>query len=221
MRGGGLLLGGGEENMRFEAAAMAHRTGRTIFAIDYPVPPDHPFPAALDQCLSAYRALLEEREPASLVISGASAGGNLACALLLRAKIADHPLPSGLILMSPEVDLTESGDSFHTLMGLDTRLTFRLTDFNRLYAGDADLFDPFVSPLFGDVSAFPTTFLQSGTRDLFLSNTVRMHRKLRAAGVRAELHIWDGMPHIGFGGMTMEDQEIYVEMKKFLSRCAA
>ena len=74
-----------------------------------------------------------------------------------------------------------------------------------------------LSPLFGDVAGFPPTLLQAGTRDLFLSNAVRMHRKLRAAGVRAELHVWDGMPHAGFGGLTPEDREVSQELQAFIA----
>ncbi|MGH7823320.1 MAG: alpha/beta hydrolase fold domain-containing protein, partial [Candidatus Binatia bacterium] len=86
-----------------------------------------------------------------------------------------------------------------------------------LYANGHDLSHPYLSPLFGDVSGFPPTFLQSGTRDLFLSNTARMHRKLRSAGVDAELHVFEAMPHGGFGGAP-EDVEIIVEVQRFLER---
>ena len=72
--------------------------------------------------------------------------------------------------------------------------------------------------MFGDVTGFPPTFLQSGTRDHFLSNTVRMHRTLLAAGVVAELHIWEAMPHGGFGGMTPEDMEVQAQVQQFLER---
>ena len=86
-------------------------------------------------------------------------------------------------------------------------LADRLTESIALYAGDHDLTDPYLSPLFGDFTGFPPTFLQAGTRDLFLSNTVRLHRKLRAAGVEAELHVCEAMPHGGFFGAP-EDAEI-------------
>ncbi len=214
IHGGALVFGGGEANVRFEAQAISLRTGRVTYALDYRVPPDHPFPAALDDCVAVYRALLAERPAREIVVMGTSAGGNLAAALLLKAHALGLPAPAGALLMTPELDLTESGDSFATLLGLD--YLSLLMPVNRLYAGAAALDDPLVSPLFGDVAHFPPTFLQAGTRDLFLSNTVRMHRKLRAAGVRAELHIWDGMPHAGFGGLTPEDREVSKEMQAFI-----
>jgi acetyl esterase/lipase len=137
--------------------------------------------------------------------------------MLLRARDEGLPMPAGALLMTPELDLTESGDSFHTLMGLDTVLRSRLTTMNQLYAGGADLAHPYLSPLFGDVAGFPPTLLQAGTRDIFLSNAVLMHRKLRRAGVQAELHVWEGMPHAGFGGVTPEDREVSAEMQAFIA----
>lgn len=217
IHGGALLFLGGEENVRFNAAAISLRTGRKTYAVDYRVPPDHPYPAALDDCMAVYRALLERYGPDRIVVEGVSAGGNLAAAMLLRARDEGLPMPAGALLLTPELDLTESGDTFNTLLGLDVILPERLEPMNRLYAGGADLAHPYLSPLFGDVSAFPPTLLQAGTRDLFLSNAVRMHRKLRAAGVRAELHLWEGMPHSGFGGATDEDREVSRELQAFIA----
>jgi len=217
IHGGALLFGGGEANVRFGTAAIALRTGRIAYGVDYRVPPDGPYPAALDDCVAAYRALLETVPAARIVVSGTSAGGNLAAALLLRARDEGLPMPAGALLLTPELDLTESGDTFDTLMGLDVVLTARLMEMNLLYAGGADLADPYLSPLFGDVSGFPPTLLQAGTRDIFLSNAVRMHRKLRTAGVRAELHVWEGMPHAGFGGLTPEDREVSAELRAFIA----
>lgn len=215
IHGGALIFSGGEANVRFEAQAISLRTGRVTYALDYRVPPDHPFPAALDDCVAVYRALLKEKKPSEIVVAGTSAGGNLAAALLLKAYDEGLPMPAGALLLTPELDLTESGDTFDTLMGLD--ILQRLTAVNQLYAGDTPLDHPYVSPLFGDVSHFPPTLLQAGTRDLFLSNTVRMHRKLRAADIRADLHVWDGMPHAGFGGLAPEDRELNVEIQKFIA----
>jgi acetyl esterase/lipase len=221
IHGGALLFGGGEANVSFEAKAIALRTGRVAYALDYRVPPDGPYPAALEDCIAVYRALLEETPAEKIVVSGTSAGGNLAAALLLRARDEGLPMPAGALLMTPELDLTESGDSFETLMGLDVVLQSRLTEMNLAYAAGADLAHPYLSPLMGDVSGFPPTLLQAGTRDIFLSNAVIMHRKLRRAGVRAELHVWEGMPHGGFGGITPEDREMSAEMQAFIASLAS
>jgi acetyl esterase/lipase len=90
---------------------------------------------------------------------------------------------------------------------------------NRLYAGGADLSHRYLSPLFGSHEGFPPTFLQSGTRDLFLSNAVRMHRSLRRSNIAAELHVFEAMPHGGFGGATPEDAELNDEVVRFVAGC--
>ncbi len=215
VHGGALVMGGGEL-AGLMGAARALATGMITWAPDYRMPPLHPFPAALDDVMTVYREALEVRDPSDIVVAGQSAGGNLAAALLLRAKDEGLPMPNSLVLLSPEVDLTESGDSFRTLAAASNTLG-SLLDFNRLYAGGADLADPYLSPLFGDVSDFPPTFIQAGTRDLFLSNAVRLHRKLREADVEAELHVWEAMPHGGFPGAP-EDLEIDVELRHFLDK---
>jgi acetyl esterase/lipase len=215
IHGGALIMGGGDI-CKLMASAGALGRDLVTWAVDYRIPPLHPYPAALDDCLAIYRRALEERSPDNVFVAGASAGGNLAAALLLRARDEGLAMPAALVLLSPEVDLTESGDSFHTNLGIDHVLA-PLMRVNLLYAAGHDLADPYLSPLFGDLTSFPPTFIQTGTRDLFLSNSVRMHRRLRAAGVDAELHVFEAMPHGGFGGAP-EDLEIGVEVQRFLGK---
>ena len=134
---------------------------------------------------------------------------------MLRARDEGLPLPAGLILGTPEIDLTESGDSFQTNNGVDPGLG-SLMPVNLLYANGHDLRHPYLSPLFGDFSkGFPPTLLTTGTRDLCLSNTVRMHRALRAAGVAAALHVTEAGPHTGFPGAP-EGLEIDREVRLFI-----
>jgi monoterpene epsilon-lactone hydrolase len=215
IHGGGFTIGAGAA-CRATAKFSAAQVQRTIWAPDYRMPPDHPYPAALDDCIAVYRRLLDVRPPERIVIGGGSAGGNLAAALVLRARDEGLPLPAALVLLTPEADLTESGDSFATLLGIDPVLRASLADSIALYADDHDLTHPYLSPLFGDFSPpFPPTLLQAGTRDLFLSNTVRMHRKLRAAGVDAQLHVFEAMPHGGFFGAP-EDDDLWGEVRHFV-----
>lgn len=213
MHGGALLLCGGEL-CRMMGVGSAVRLRRRVWSVDYRMPPDHPYPAALDDCIAGYRALLEVRSPGEIVVSGGSAGGNLAAALLLRARDEGLPMPAGLILGTPEIDLTESGDSFHTNLGVDPSLR-SLMPVNLLYADGHDLSHPYLSPLFGDLKGFPPAILTTGTRDLYLSNTVRMHRALRAAGVAAELHVTEAGPHTGFPGGP-EGEAIDLELRRFI-----
>lgn len=215
LHGGALVFGGGEA-CRAGARMQADQHGVKCYGVDYRTPPEHPYPAALDDAVSAYRYVLERHRPDDIVIGGRSAGGNLAAATLLRARDEGMPFPAGLVLLSPQVDLTESGDSFETNRLVDLMLPGPLMASNLLYAAGVELSQPYASPLFGDLEGFPPTFLQSGTRDLFLSNTVRMHRALRRSGVRAELHVFEAMPHGGFGGATPEDLELQDEINRFV-----
>ncbi len=215
MHGGGLIMCGGEL-CRMMGIGLAARVQRRIWTVDYRMPPEHPYPAALDDCVAAYRALLAERTPEEIVIHGGSAGGNLAAALILRARDEGLPLPAGAVLNTPEIDLTESGDSFQTNLGIDPGLR-PLMPVNLLYANGQDLRHPYLSPLFGDFTkGFPPTLLTTGTRDLYLSNTVRMHRALRAADVPAELHVTEAGPHTGFPG-TPEGEQIDREVRRFIA----
>jgi acetyl esterase/lipase len=218
LHGGALVFGGGEA-CRVGAQMQADLHGVRCYGVDYRTPPEHPYPAALDDTLAAYAHVLERHKPSDVVIGGRSAGGNLAVAMLLRAREAGLPMPAGLVLLSPEVDLTESGDSFAVNRLVDLMLPLPLRAANLLYANSADLSDPYLSPLFGDLTDLPPTLLQSGTRDLFLSNTVRMHRALRRAGVSAELHVFEAMPHGGFLGGTPEDLELSGELIRFVRTC--
>ena len=215
---GGSLLWGGGESCRAMGIITAGMVRARVWAVDYRLPPDHPYPAPLDDCVAAYRGLLTERAADDIIIGGASAGGNMAPATVLRARDEGLPLPAALVLLTPEADLTESGDTFSTLLGVDTALTSSLMPANLLYAGGHDLAHPYLSPLFGDFTqGFPPTFLVSGTRDLFLSNTVRLHRALRSAGVPADLHVYDAATHVGFAfGPEAEDRTR--ELRDFTSR---
>ena len=219
MHGGAFVTGGGLA-AKAQGARAAEVLGVRCVSVDYRMPPDHPFPAAPRDCVSVYAALLDSGvAPERMVIAGVSAGGNLAAACLLLCRERGLPMPAGLVLMTPEVDLTESGDSFRTNELLDVVLKRSVMPANLLYAGGADLADPLLSPLKADLSGFPPTFVQSGTRDLFLSNSVLMHRKLRAAGVAAELHVWEAMPHGGFPpGDAPENAEVQAEIAHFVAR---
>ncbi len=217
IHGGAFILGAGLAGayMGFPLAGAAQMRS---YAVDYRMPPDHPFPAGLDDTIDAYRIVLEKFNPEKIVVVGNSAGGGLAASFVLKARDIGLPLPGLCVLDSPEADLTESGDTFETNIFVDVALTERLTDSIMLYANGHDLRDPYLSPLFGDFSkGFSPTMLISGTRDLFLSNTVMMHRALLRAGIEAELHVWEAMPHGGFWGAP-EDREVLCEQVRFIQR---
>ena len=217
--GGGLVILGGEPTHLF-ARMEAFENRCKVYGVDYRNPPDHPYPAAIDDCVAVYREMLKTYNPAQIAISGASGGGNLAAAVPLKIRDLGLPLPAAVGLFTPEVDLTESGDTFHTNRDIDVVLRGGLPEMNRLYANGADLAHPYLSPIFADFTkGFPPTFIQTGTRDVFLSNSARIHRALRKAGIETELHVWEAMPHGGFGGAP-EDREMRIEFGHFLAKHA-
>jgi acetyl esterase/lipase len=221
IHGGAFVVGGGEM-CQLLAKLRSMNYGIEIYSVDYRLLPDHPYPAALDDCLAAYRVVLGNRKPQDLFVAGSSAGGNLAAAMLLRARDEGLPMPAGLALMTPGLDLTGASDSFHTNRFLDVNLYGGGEEALGRYVSGSDPADPYLSPLYGDFSrGWPPTILTSGTRDLLLSDTVRMHRALRQAGITAELQVQEAGPHGGFMGQAPEDHAILEECRLFLYRTLA
>lgn len=215
--GGGLVLGAGECTSIFAKLEAVSRNCR-VFAVDFRNPPDNPYPAALDDCIAVYSDLLSRFTHRKLVMTGSSGGGNLAVAAPLKMRETGIPLPAAIGLFTPEIDLTESGDTFQTNKEIDVVLPRGLPEFNALYANGHNLNTPYISPLFGDfATGFPPTFIQTGTRDLFLSNSVRLHLKLLQAGVDAQLVVGEAMPHGAFGGAP-EDADLRVQFINFLAK---
>jgi acetyl esterase/lipase len=217
IHGGGFVAGGGEM-CRLLARIRAKEYGVEVFAVDYRLAPLHQYPAALDDCMAAYREVLARIESSALAVAGASAGGNLAAALMLRAHDEGLPMPAALLLQTPAVDIADVGDTRHTNRYLDLNLYGGNGEGPNGYAGSADPTDPYLSPIYGAFpKEWPRTMLTSGTRDLLLSDTVRMHRALRRAGIEAELHVSEASPHGGFmGANAPEDAEIMAECRRFL-----
>jgi acetyl esterase/lipase len=213
--GGGFIQDGGSIACS-RAVETAKNLGVQVWSVDYRMPPDHPFPATVDDCVAGYHRLLEERRPEEIILGGASAGGNLAAATILKARDQTLPLPAACVMISPATDLTESGDTWNTNEGVDTVMRGSFMPCALLYADGHDLRNPYISPVYGDfVRGFPPTILTSGTRDKLLSDTVRFHRALRAAEIPAELHVFEAFGHAGFLGRAPEDAERAREVKRF------
>jgi acetyl esterase/lipase len=198
LHGGAYIVNGGPDAV-LEAIPVAHLLGIRVIAVDYRMPPVNPFPAALDDAVGVYRAVIEKADPATVGVYGTSAGGGLTAALLIKLRAMQVPLPGAVGLVAPWSDLTQSGDSYFTNAEIDPMLVTYdgiLGAAARLYAGTHDIKDPLISPVYGTYTAdFPPALVISSTRDLLLSSAVRLHRKLVASGVEAELHVFEALWH--------------------------
>lgn len=197
LHGGGYVLGHGEAGTQ-EAILMAGIGKFKIISVDYRMAPDFPYPAAIDDAIAVYRSLLSQIPAERIGVFGTSTGGAMTLILALKAKAEKLPLPAALGAGTPWTELGKIGDSYFTNEEVDNILVGYdgwLEGAAEIYSAGHDMTDPFLSPVRGDVRGFPPTMLTSGTRDLFLSNTVRMHLKLREAGVPADLIVFEGLSH--------------------------
>jgi epsilon-lactone hydrolase len=219
MHGGCYVLNPGEAGLP-EAIFMAGFGHIKVISVEYRMPPEAYFPAALDDGITVYKALLKDMPAKNMAFFGTSAGGALVLEMALKAKALGLPMPGALAPGTPMSDVTKVGDTFYTNAMLDNVLVSPdgFCDAGAIvYANGHDMKDPLLSPVYGDMKGFPPTILTSGTRDLLLSNTVRVHRKLRQAGVEATLQVYEGMSHAHYirDDTAPESKEVFEEIAGF------
>ncbi|PSU34620.1 alpha/beta hydrolase [Photobacterium lutimaris] len=206
LHGGAFVFGGGESALR-EAAWIAGGLGAQVISIDYRKPPLHPFPAALEDTVAVWKELMKTQKPEATAIFGTSAGGNLTLATVLKLQQMGLPTPGAIYAGTPVTDLKLTSDSWYTMKGLDPLgqregLIQATID---LYADGEGLANPLLSPIYAEIEDFPPTLFLTGTRDLLLSDTVRMHRLLRSADVETLLHVYDGQSHADYMAGLLAD----------------
>jgi acetyl esterase/lipase len=195
IHGGGYTMFPGKSGLR-EAIYVVAASGMTAISIDYRMAPDHPFPAPTDDAWAVWRAVTAANRGKRIGLFGTSTGGAMVLATVQRAVREKARVPDAIVAGTPWSDLSETGDSYFTARHLDPwNYPAILGAMARQYANGADMKDSLLSPVYGSFAGFPPTLLLSGTRDIFLSNTVRVDRKLRDAGRPSELIVYEGQSH--------------------------
>jgi acetyl esterase/lipase len=176
---------------------LAEACRARVACIDYRLAPEHPFPAALDDAVTAYRWLLAQgMAPAHIVLSGDSAGGGLVFAALLRLRDERVPLPAAAVAVSPWTDLALTGDSFRAEADDPLIPVEAAPQAVALYLAGADPHNPYASPLYGDLAGLPPSLILVGGDDVLRDDARRMAERLRGAGCGVEYELWPGMWHV-------------------------
>jgi monoterpene epsilon-lactone hydrolase len=195
--GGVYVLGAAAQSAGL-AAQVGRRAGAKVISVDYRLAPEHPYPAAVDDDLAAYEALLDNgTAPSDIALAGESAGGGLAVATLVNARDHGLPLPAAAFVMSPYADLTLAGTTMETKRDLDPLLSpdalaTRVPD----YTAGQDAALGLISPIFADLHGLPPLIIQAGTHEVLLDDAIRLARQAATADVEVTLDITPGVPHV-------------------------
>jgi salicylate hydroxylase len=195
--GGGYLIGSAKGSLEY-ASRLAAAVGGACYTVEYRLAPEHPYPAAIDDAICAYRALLARGIPASsILLSGESAGGGLAVALALALRTAGDPLPAGILAVAPFADLTVSGPSVRAFNGDDPAASRELLIFmGASYFQGHEPTDPLVSPLYGDLTGLPPLFVTATQGEVLLSDATRLAERAEQAGVDVTLRVVEDSVHV-------------------------
>lgn len=216
---GGGYSTGSSQYARTLTGKLASSTSMDVLSFDYRLAPEHPYPAACEDAMKVWNYLMLLGYGArDIIVSGDSAGGNLALSLVLKLKEEGRLLPRGLVLMSPWTDLTSSGESYKTKAEVDPVLNESYI--NRMiqnYAAGQDTKNPFVSPLFGDFTGFPPTYIQVGENEILQSDSLLLHDRMVQANVAVKMDVFERMWHVfqmspfktAYGAMDKNAEFIY------------
>jgi epsilon-lactone hydrolase len=193
--GGGYVSGNCVDH-RMHVAKFVNAAGVGALLYDYRLAPEHPFPAVMEDTLTAYRWLMDQGvAPANTIIVGESAGGGLCLASLLAIRDSGLPLPAAGLALSPWTDLKRSGKSYKTNAMRDISTLGSWDVWGDYYVGDNDPSNPWISPLYGDLHGLPPVLIEVGDHEILLDDSVSFAQKAKDAGVDVTLHVWEGMVH--------------------------
>jgi epsilon-lactone hydrolase len=220
--GGGFVFGSPETALSLTGHLVA-KTGFGSYSLDYRLAPEHPFPAAIEDTLSAYRGLLDSGiDPSTIAFAGDSAGGGLTVTTCLAARDAGLPLPAAIVAFSPGLDATRTGESMDTKEGIDPIFTRKAVEHTgAMYLAGADPHQPLLSPaVLADLTDFPPLLIQVGTNEILLDDSTRLAAHARAVGVDVILDITADVPHVfqSFAGILDEADEALDRAALFLTQ---
>jgi len=219
--GGGYVMGTLETRKIFPSLIGPEGKIRSLL-VGYRIAPEHPFPAALEDAVTAYRWLVSTGiSPNNIIIGGASAGGGLAVALLLKLRELSLSLPAGVVLLSPWTDLAGTGDSWNTNAEYEPGMTKEMLDWMaKAYLKDEDPKHPLASPLYGNLENFPPMLIHAGNCERLRDDSIRLAERGKSAGVNVELKVWDDMLHVfqQFHGFLPESNQSIEEIGKFIHK---
>jgi len=221
VHGGGYNIGSVRTH-RMLTAALSRAADLRVISVDYRLAPEHPFPAAVEDSVAAYRFVLESGvSPAKVAIAGDSAGGGLTAATLLALRDAGDPLPAAAVCISPWLDLTQSGESMTTHAGRDPIVTKEALDrMASTYLDGQNPRMPNASPLFADPAGLPPILIHVGTAEVLYDDSVRFAERVRKAGGEVELDVWDEMIHVwhAFAPLLPEAREAIGKIGAYLQK---
>jgi epsilon-lactone hydrolase len=219
---GGGYVGGSPEMYRSLTSGFARRCDARVFALDYRLAPEHPFPAALDDAVAAYKWLLaQDIAPSNVVVAGDSAGGGLTLSTLLAIRDMGLPRPAGAVMIAPWVDLLSTGESVRTNARTDDVVVPDNGEHKlaHAYMGDGALDDPRASGFYADLTGLPPMLIQASAIEVLRDDSVRLDAKARAAGVDSNLRLWDGLPHVWhLFAQLPETREAFDDIAPFVGR---
>ncbi|MFM0627177.1 alpha/beta hydrolase [Paraburkholderia xenovorans] len=218
---GGAYYFGSPATHRALTVKLAHATQSAVFALDYSLAPEHPFPAALEDTLHAYRALLARRiAPSSIVFAGDSAGAGLALAALVALRDAGEPLPAGAVLFSPWADLTTIWRASHHTLSMNRTAMEAAAD---MYLRNVRRFAPLASPARAKLHGLPPIHVQSSDAEALSTDARELAARLQRAGNAVEFAQWHAMPHAWqcFAPFVPEARAALAEASRFICRCWA
>ena len=220
LHGGGYCFDSSLTTHKVGLTKLAKQTGSVCYSVDYRLAPEHQYPAALDDALTAWKHIVSQNPNCNIILAGDSAGGGLSLALMMYLRDNNEQLPDGLVLFSPWTDLTCSGETYETKAKYDPMFTTNMTkDSANIYVPeDVKKTDPYISPLYGNFTNLPRTLVLVGGNEILLDDSRLFAQKAKDSGVDIEIDIWPSMFHDWwlFGSFIPETKQVLDKAAKWI-----